>query len=629
MEIKVTRLELNNFCGAKDLDVKFFDRTIVKGVNGVCKTTIAHGICWILADKMADGSSPDSIRPKDENGNDIDYIDIEGTLTLTIDGTEYTLKKKNVQDWVKDKTTQESRFRGNNNLFEINGIAKKRTDYEAFISQFIDIDLLLLCMNPNFFLLMDNKKRRNALFGLGDDIDEELFASDERFEELRSQLEVGNIYEIMASVKRSINAQKDKLDEIPARIDEQSKELIYLSDEEVADLNQKISDAESRLAEISTIESSQSDITKEISECKARMVTIQNEINLANQKASAESGFAEQKLVQELALLRGSLPQYESRIKEAKSRISDHESMVKVYKNSIEEIKAETFNDADLRCPVCGSKYTKAKLSELKDKWQDEQDKKILDNEHQCQDCEVRIEEIKKNIAGWESEITAKQTEIEAKEKELAGLDKAEFVPAKIEDNAEYITLTETVKQLEESKATTLIDTGAEKQQLTVALTGYKAKLLSPNLNKAKETRIAELQAERLKVSQEIANNEKYLDLLKDYERAKIDLITKSINKYFKVIKWRFFRPQINGSYQEVCEGLVNGVSMDKLLNHGDRLLANLDLCEAYQRKAGVTVPLILDDSESIDSWRIPKRDGQLIVLRRTDDPTLVVESLA
>lgn len=113
------------------------------------------------------------------------------------------------------------------------------------------------------------------------------------------------------------------------------------------------------------------------------------------------------------------------------------------------------------------------------------------------------------------------------------------------------------------------------------------------------------------------------------YQRAKIGAITDAINSYFSVIRWRFFKPQVNGSYAETCEPLVNGVSLDGLLNRGDSILAMADLCMAFQRKANVSVPILLDDRESVDEWRLPKADNQLLFIRRTDDKSLIVESLA
>ena len=181
----------------------------------------------------------------------------------------------------------------------------------------------------------------------------------------------------------------------------------------------------------------------------------------------------------------------------------------------------------------------------------------------------------------------------------------------------------------EKELSTLSISSGAEKQALLDRISEITITLHKQDTNDAHRTRIKELTDKQLQTAQSIANEEKMLDLLKDYQRAKIDLVTDEINSYFTVIKWQFYKEQINGGFAEVCLPLVNGTSYDGLLNHGDKLLAEIDLCSAFQKKAGVTCPIIIDDTESLDEWRIPKIDSQLICIRRTDDKSLIVESLS
>lgn len=629
MDIRFKHLQLKNFCGIHDLDVDLYDRTIVKGKNKVGKSTLKSAIYWCLFNKLADGSSPDGIRPHDKNGKDIDMVDIEVVLTMDIDGKEVRLKKTQSQNWVKDRTSQESKFKGNVNSFEINDIPKKESDFVSYMAQFIDLDNMMFCTNPYVFLRMDNKKRRATLFSLVGDVDTEIINANPKFESLQSDLQDGTLEELILRSKKVISAHKDTLKEIPARIDEVNLHIEDMTEDEIQAVKATLADAETKLADCNKVAESYESLSRTIHEDGLKIQKLISDTDIANQQARAKSGMESQKITQEIALLRGSIPQYESRIKEAKSRISDHESMVKVYKNSIEEIKAETFNDTDLRCPVCGSKYTKTKLSELKGKWQDEQDKKILDNEHQCQDCEVRIEEIKKNIAGWESEITAKQAEITEREQMLSAIEVVEFVPIKVEDNAEYQAL---VKEIEETKAKQekiALSSGEEKQALLNVITDCKTKLNRLQTNDAYRQRINELTQEQLKISQAIANEEKTLDLLQEYQRAKIGVVTDRINEYFTVIKWQFFKEQINGGFAEVCIPTVDGTSYDGLLNHGDKLLAEIDLCTAFQKRAEVSCPIMIDDTESLDGDRIPTIESQLICIRRTDDDVLTIENLS
>ena len=63
-------------------------------------------------------------------------------------------------------------------------------------------------------------------------------------------------------------------------------------------------------------------------------------------------------------------------------------------------------------------------------------------------------------------------------------------------------------------------------------------------------------------------------------------------------------------------------------MNHGAKLLTEIDICRAFQRKNDVEMPIIIDDTESLDAWRIPEIDTQLIVIRRTDDKELIIKDM-
>ena len=63
-------------------------------------------------------------------------------------------------------------------------------------------------------------------------------------------------------------------------------------------------------------------------------------------------------------------------------------------------------------------------------------------------------------------------------------------------------------------------------------------------------------------------------------------------------------------------------------MNHGAKILTEIDICRAFQKKCGVELPIMTDDTESLDSWRIPQIDSQLIMFRRSDDKELKVREM-
>ena len=71
---------------------------------------------------------------------------------------------------------------------------------------------------------------------------------------------------------------------------------------------------------------------------------------------------------------------------------------------------------------------------------------------------------------------------------------------------------------------------------------------------------------------------------------------------------------------------MVNGTDYMNGLNHGDRILADIDLVTGFQRMNNLNIPVWVDDVESLDTDRIPEIDQQLIMLRVTEDKELVIK---
>jgi uncharacterized membrane protein len=136
------------------------------------------------------------------------------------------------------------------------------------------------------------------------------------------------------------------------------------------------------------------------------------------------------------------------------------------------------------------------------------------------------------------------------------------------------------------------------------------------------------LQKEQRKISQKIADEERTLNYLKEFDRKKNELLEESVNSNFEYIQFKMFETQLNGELKDICQPVVEGESYDRNLNHGAKILAEIDICRAFQRANNVTLPIITDDTESLDSWRVPEMDNQIIMIRRSDDKKLTVSEV-
>jgi hypothetical protein len=73
---------------------------------------------------------------------------------------------------------------------------------------------------------------------------------------------------------------------------------------------------------------------------------------------------------------------------------------------------------------------------------------------------------------------------------------------------------------------------------------------------------------------------------------------------------------------------MVNGTDYLNGLNHGDRILADIDLVCGFQKMNNLNLPIWVDDVESLDADRVPEIEQQLIMLRVTEDSKLTIKEV-
>ena len=103
--MKITHIFAQNFCkfyGKNTLDTDFSMKTVLSGQNEVGKSTVKRIILDVLNCHDENDREITGIRPHDENGVEIDDVDIVRAVTFEIDGKAKTLKKVTRQGRNKD-----------------------------------------------------------------------------------------------------------------------------------------------------------------------------------------------------------------------------------------------------------------------------------------------------------------------------------------------------------------------------------------------------------------------------------------------------------------------------------------------------------------------------------------------
>lgn len=641
MQIKFKHIRINNFCGIKQLDTPLYGRTSIKGRNAVGKSTIRNAIFWILYNKLADGSAPDGIRPHDENGIDIDFIDISATLTLDVDGREIELKKVQKQKWTKPHGQQEKRFDGNVNEFEINGIPKKEKDYTAYIEENIaPMETLMFCTNAAAFLGLDNKKRRGKLLSLEKEFsDVDVVATDKKYEPLEDMLKDGTVDELIARSKKVIKAKNDELKTIPARIDELEKQK---ADIDVAELELGRNALKEQIAEN---KAKQEDISKQYEEYQKLADGIM-ELKFAEgdlqRKANEENSRNRREIEDKISDKKFLVRQTEKTINDTENLIEQTNRIIEEFTNTLQSVrdkwKAENervFEENSLICSYCGQEYPTEKKEQLREEFESYKANELNIITGNGNMVKSKLDKEKETLERLNKELPEHKKSLEMLNNAIADLEKQlSELPQSIDisDTKEYKAIQ---NQIAEKEAAMQQGNNAdeirqilkeEAEELQSQLTEIERQIAKSENNVRLDERISELHAEQREISQKVADEERTLDLLEDFNRAKINLLTDRVNRHFELVKWQMFKPQINGGFAEVCIPTIGGTSYDWLLNNGNKILAEIDICKAFQRVNDIVCPIMVDNAESVDGWRIPQTDSQMLLFMRTDDKELTIE---
>ena len=108
------------------------------------------------------------------------------------------------------------------------------------------------------------------------------------------------------------------------------------------------------------------------------------------------------------------------------------------------------------------------------------------------------------------------------------------------------------------------------------------------------------------------------LYLMEEFTRYKTGFVEESVNGMFRLAKFRLFREQANGGLEDRCDVVVNGVPYMGL-NNGMKINVGIDIINTLSAAYGVSVPLFVDNAESVT--RLENCAGQIIrlVVSETD----------
>lgn len=677
MEITIKSIHIENFKGIKMLDVNFSGKTKISGQNAVGKTTIFDAFTWLLFNKNSSGEEKFNIRPLDE-GIRVDNVEIKVSSILDVDGKGVELSKTQKQNWVKKRGTDTAVLQGNVNSFEIDGYPKSEADFKAYVSELAKSEeMFKMLTNPQYFSSLKWKDQRDILMKLVSEVsDVELAQTDEKYAPLLSELEKApSTDDIRAKFSKALTEWKKKQAEIPVRIDEamKSKVDIDVAEQELAkaDLETKIADIDAKIKDsdgvIMELEREEMQLQFDMS---GVMQTMNR--NLTNRRSEIEAELRD--CQNEMKRFADTIALRETRVSENETAISNADSDRKKLgeEHNAEKVKAFdespylfdeykwVFDENSTVCSLCGQKLPEDKIEQLKADFESRKRKAKADAEEKMKSEKIRFDtekrtalnrlvaigtERKNLITKLRDENAKAKEEIKSlKEKEQEAIEKKEklfqqlsSIPeiADYSQNEEYVRLKarydEVLAEIEKMNANgedaAVESLKSEKEEFQARLDEVKSTIAKASMNVDIDERIGQLQIEQKEIGQKVADQEQILYLLEEFIRFKLNRVSESINSHFKTVNFKLFEMQLNGGMKDCCECTVNGVPYSTL-NSGHRIVAGLDIIRSLSELYGVSVPIFVDNAESLNSFNVPEMDAQLILLSVSEDKQLKVEGV-
>lgn len=637
MKIKILSMHLKNFMCYEEQEFNFHDKTVISGANGKGKSSIASAYTWCLFDCDYEMRSNPVVR-REVNGSPVDG-DVEVTLVLDMDGREITVRKVQKRTYSKDGSS----YKDDNKYF-INDVPKTKTAF----NEYLEVDnAFKMSSNINAFLNQKPDEVRKFLFQTVKDIPNASVADKyPDLAELGALLGKYSVEELSAMNKKKVADIKKELPILEGQIKEKEADIKAKSDMDVSDLEaqknclkQKIQENADKQLESEKLYENYNELTDGVLELKMKLSGLERKANesLVEERSKLLDASIQKKL--ERDKLQADINAIETKVSAATAAIDRLKGKLEGIRIEWKEENERKLDETSLVCPYCKQLYPEEKKSELIDNFEKEKADLLVSITADGNNTKDQLDRKTKDLDQFRLDLEEQKAEYDAvvsKVKESE--DKLTELPEKIDisDTSEYQEIKQQITEKENAlKSMENISEyrkalKEEEQGLREELSGCESKILMSN-TEAEEKRLEGLKEKRTDMVQQQADAEKVLYLLDEFERAKNGEFSNQINQKFKLVQWQLFETAKNGNYKSACIPMVDGKSiLTTISNKGNRILGRVDICQSVQDIAGISVPIWVDDCESLDSENQKKGsnmvNGQLIMLVVNDNTKLKVE---
>lgn len=632
------KVVLENFMCYAHAEFDFYAITKITAKNGKGKSTIATAYLWCLFNCDYELKDNPVVR-READGKSVDDMDTSVELTLDVDGKEVTMKKVQVRTYNKDKTGYKD-----DNSYYINDVRKNLKDFNTYLD--VDMNVFKMCSNVNAFLNQKPAEMREYLFGLvGDVTDLDIASQKAELAELVPLLNKYTVEELSAMNKATKTKITKDLPILDGQIKEKERDIQLKQGVEVSDLELQKNSLKVQIADCVARQTDNGKLMAEYDNASANILSLKFELDDIRRKANEENIKARRDIENKISDKQFLVRQTEKTITDTEKNIEYQQNAIDSINKNLQNIrdkwKAENerkFDETSLICSYCGQEYPEDKKEQLRadfDSHKAEELKIITSNGNLFKD---KLDKNKKILEDLQKELPQHKESLEMLNTAIADLEKQlSELPQEIDASAteEYKALEQQIAEKEQAmhKANDISAVKAELKEQETALRQQLAECesqIAKSNTAADEERLEELRQTRIDSEQNKANAEKILDLLDELDKAKNEALTEAVNSHFGLVKWQLFTYTKSGGYKSCCIPTVDGKSiLTTMSNKGNRILGRVDICSSIQKISDISVPIILDDSESLSTDNQKKVaemvDSQLIMLIVNDSDKLEI----
>lgn len=641
--MKITKLQLENFQGIRSAYYRFDGLSAsIYGDNATGKTTVFNAITWLLFDKASTGAKNFTPKTKGPEG-DLHYLDHAVTARFQMDdGRMLTLRKVFHEIYKKKRGSATEEFDGHSIDYYIDGVPVKEKEYNTtLLNSCGDAEKMKMLTMPSYFAEdMPWDARRKILLEIcGDVSDEDVIGASPELRELPGFLQmpgapdqcytVEEYKKIAAAKKSDINKQ---LAALPGRIDEARRAIpeeqidVAAANAQIAAWQKEIDALTAEKAAILTGDTAAAEARKAIMDAAAQLAEARaaylTKTALVNEGVNKEIADIQRKVF----TARGRVDAAEAAAQQHRRDVRRMEARRAELMEDYNSIMTESWDETQAVCPTCHRDLPEEDISRMREAFNVRRSARLqaINEKGLKEASKEMIEEARTAAVEEEKASLGARSDMEALQKQFDDLQAQVKHTEPFEATEEYAALAASVAACRENEGNAAKTISDQTAAINAKMTALQSEIqtLQQRVGQAaqaeiQQKRIAELMEQEKTLSAEYEELEKGIFLCDLFTKAKVSALTDRINSKFRTVRFRLFVEQINGGLKEDCEVMIpteDGRMVPyTFANNAARINAGLEIIDALSTHWGITMPVVVDNAESVT--RLLPVDMQVIRL--------------